>query len=261
MSHILIALLISSFAVNLLFPNLAFATDVRTAAQESYPKFYKSSNGKMQGLEMDIMGAIEKIAPDIRFVGDNDDTIRVVPWKRVQSMLVQNQLDIIFGIADNAKRRTKGMMFFSTPLYKINYVFATTVDDNINISSLKDIEALKLKGKILALSGSASASALKKQNANLIIDAQAPTVKTNLEKLINKRGRFFYYHDLGILSSIKKERLQSQIKILPISLKSSNHKAAYSKQLPKEVVDKISKALQTLSENGELVKIYQKYTQ
>ena len=182
MTRIMLVLLISPFIISLLLSSSALAIDLRTAAQESYPKFYRNNGGQIMGLEMDIMKAINQVAPSIHFVGDKNDAIRMVPWKRIQTMLLDNRLDIIFGIADTAKRRAKGMIFFPTPLYKISYVFAMAIDDPALISSLDDIEALKLNGRILALSGSASAMALKKQYPQLIIDDQGPTVKKKYGK-------------------------------------------------------------------------------
>ena len=77
--------------------------------------------------------------------------------------------------------------------------------------------------------------------------------------LIAKRGRFAFYHDLGLQSAIKGGAFEKKIKILPVSFLTYYHYAAFSKNTPVETVDKVRTALEKLKDNGELAKIHSKY--
>ncbi|MCP4350660.1 MAG: ABC transporter substrate-binding protein, partial [Desulfobacterales bacterium] len=46
---------------------------------------------------------------------------------------------------------------------------------------------------------------------------------------------------------------------LPIITKETHHWLAFSKEVPKEIVEKADKVLKDLEQSGELRKIYEKY--
>ncbi len=73
-----------------------------------------------------------------------------------------------------------------------------------------------------------------------------------LKMLKHKRGRFAFYHDLGLHHTINREGLDNEVKILPISFSTYSHYAAFSKSAPEEIIQKIKYS-------GELIKIHRKY--
>jgi len=247
-SQILFILLIS-----ICIPLNLSAIELNTAAQDSAPKYYKSASNEMVGLCVDIIKAIERIDQSIKFNGYQEFT----PFKRLQLELEKGQLDIFLGIKKTEKRKSK-YKFIDIPLYQLNYVIAARIDDNINIHNLDDIRALHEDGKILTVHGSAASRFLKKQGGLLVGDgANSPLVL--LKMLKHKRGRFAFYHELGLRDIINKEGFINEIKILPVSFLTYSHYAAFSKTVPDETRKKVKIALEKLISSGELTKIYKKY--
>lgn len=234
----------SSFADNLI--------ELKTAAQESFPKYYKSSDNKMCGVCIDIIRSIEEADPEIKFTGYKN----FLPFKRLQSYLEKGKLDVFFGFKKTAAREQK-LHFLNIPLYQINYVVAVRAEDEIKIESFNDIRAMGEKGLILTVFGTSANNFLHKQG-NLLIDDAARTPSIALKKLLAGRGSFVFYHDLGLKSIINNLELENKVKILPVSFLTYWHYAAFSKQVPAAAIERVRNALEKLGENGVLSEIRRK---
>ena len=136
---------------------------------------------------------------------------------------------------------------------------AVSIDDDVVIDSFEDIRLLGQNGIILTVFGTSTGKFLQKQGG-LIIDDGAITIAQCFEKLLKKRGRFVYYHQLGLVSTISSERLEKKIKILPTIFRRYYQYAAFSKHVPQHIVDKVKSALMKLKMNGQLDHIYEKYS-
>jgi len=150
-------------------PFSSFAGDLielKTAAQESFPKYYKSDDHKMCGVCIDIIHSIEQIDPEIKFTGYNN----FLPFKRLQSYLEKGELDVFFGFKKTEKKE-QVLNFLNIPLYQINYVVAVRTKDNIKIESFDDIRAMRDKGLISTVTGTSANSFLQQQGRLLIDDA------------------------------------------------------------------------------------------
>jgi len=79
--------------------------------------------------------------------------------------------------------------------------------------------------------------------------------------LLRNRGRFVYYHNLGLITSIKKNKLEDKIKVLPTSFREYSQYVAFSKHISKEKILKIKTALEKIKRNGQLDVIFSKYSQ
>ena len=244
----------------LVYPGITFGVELKTGAQDAYPKFFLNDAGEMSGLEIDIMRALEQNVPDLRFVGRETPDITFVPWKRQQKELEDGVQDVIFGIVKTDARLKRGFVYIDPPLYTIHNVIAVRADDPVQVDSFDDIAALGENGIILALAGAASKQFLEQQDAPLQIDGGAHTARRNLHKLIGKRGRFFFYQDLGLKAMIKYEGLTEKIKILPAQFRTYTHHMAFSPQVSPDVIAQIEDALKELEANGELQRLFDKYT-
>ncbi len=245
----------------LMLPVGAFAIDLKTSAQDLYPKFFINSSGEMSGLLIDIMKAIENEIPNLKFIGKKTNAIEFAPWKRMQSWLEEGEIDVIFGIGKTEKRIKNGFLFIDIPLYTVNNILAVRGDDDIQVNSFEDIGRLGPKGGILAIPGTATFRFLEKQKYNLKVDDGGQIAGQNFEKLLKRRGRFFFFHDLGILSTIKKEKYKGKIKALPTVFRTYTHHIAFSDKVPQDAIEKVSQVLKKLEQNGELMVIYKKYTE
>ena len=93
----------------------ALAIDLRTAAQESVPKYFKLEDNTMGGICVDIIKAIEDIEPRITIHGYQE----FLPFKRLQNNLRSGQLDVFFGLKMTEERR-EIYQFLEIPLYHLN---------------------------------------------------------------------------------------------------------------------------------------------
>ncbi len=209
----------------------------------------------MTGICIEIMQAVSKMDASIQFSGQNT----FQPIARIKKNLYSGQLDIFFGFAKN-KSREKKYSYAQTPLYPVNYVIALRQTDPVNPASLAEIQAMKEDGEILVLPNTGAARFLER-HGNLHLDTGARNNSANLKKLKFKRGRFLFYHDLGLASTIKRDGWQSQIRILPVSFRQYYHYVVFSKSTPHTVIQHFEKILKQLEEKGELARIHAKYTQ
>lgn len=228
---------------------------LKTEFQQSYPKYFIDKHQNISGLCIDIMSAITTYAPEIKIIAPKN---QFTPFKRIQQNLEDGKTDVFFGLAKN-KQRLKKYTFIKIPIYELKHIIAVRKNDPVEISSFNDIINLGSQGKILTIFGTATYQFLSKQK-DLILDARGRNININLNKLLAHRGRFVYFHDLGLISTINKNRkFKKEIKVLPISFRKYYHYIAFSKKVPQLIVNKITMIIQTLTENGELNKIVSQY--
>ncbi len=228
------------------------AHTLRTAAQESPPKYFKNSDGGMTGIGYDIMRAIERLDPSIRFMGDQT----FVPIKRIEIMLERGDLDVFFGFIKSEERAGK-FVFVDPPLYQVADVLLAREDDPIDVQRLEDLAALAKDGIVLVGSGTAQATQLKK--LNIVVDDGGKTVAMNLYKLMHKRGRLMLQSEVEIVSSLKEQKMENNFRILPARFNASGRYVAFSRNVPAQTIAKVQLALDKLYSSGELELIFSKY--
>jgi polar amino acid transport system substrate-binding protein len=234
-------------------PCTSFAIDLKTAAQESSPKYHILENGEMGGICVEIIQAIERVDPEIHFYGYQN----FLPFKRLQKYLENGQLDIFVGLKETEERKEK-YTFLDFPLYELNYVMVVRKEDDVEIDSFEDVLLLGKKEEILTVSGSAAGRFLHEQGVILVDDsAKSPTIL--LQMLVAERGQFVFYHDLGIQDAIRKEGLEQKVKMLAFSFATYSHSAAFSINTPVRIIEKVRVALDKLEKGGDLANIRRKY--
>lgn len=228
------------------------ADTLRTAAQESPPKFFKLRDGGMTGIGYDVMRAIERLDPSIRFTGDQT----FVPLKRIEIMLERGEMDVFFGFIRNEERAGK-FVFVEPPLYRVADVLVAREDDPIEVQRLEDLAVLVKDGIVLVGSGTAQAAQLKKMN--VVVDDGGKTVAMNLDKLLHKRGRLMMQSEVEIVSGLKEHPLEGRLRILPTRFNESGRYVAFSHHVPAQAIAKVQLALDKLNKSGELELIFSKY--
>lgn len=227
---------------------------LKTAAQQSFPKFISQTQDghtEISGFCMEIMTAIQQADPEITFTG-----IEILePLARIINRLKLHKIDAFVGLSQSPERDL--IYHFSIPLYELHNVMAVRKNDPVQINSFEDILTQKPDNGIITLHGSNSMQTLKK--LQLPISGRASSVSQGLLMLTKKRGRFFYYHDLGIINTIKEDDLNTQLKILPVHLQTFQQHIAYSKKVPKEVIEKVDTAIREIRANGVMQEILNRY--
>lgn len=240
--------------INFIFAANISAVELKTAAQNSAPKYIADSNGTINsGLCIDIMKAISAVDNTIQFVGADQK----LPFKRMAKMLESGDLDIFFGFVRNDSREAK-YRFIEVPLYTVNHVVAVRKTDNITLTGFDDIRRLGKEGRIITMFGSSTARFLDKQGG-LDVMPYGKSVEHLIKLLVFKRGRFAYYHNLGLIYTIKNQQLTDKVNVLPTSFYDYQHWAACSKQTPDATVRKLESALSRLTNDGTLQRIFNEY--
>jgi polar amino acid transport system substrate-binding protein len=232
----------------------ACAIDVRTGAQEAAsPKFVAITiDGKpaVGGLCVDIMRAIERVEPDLHFVGDQ----QWLPFSRLESGLAHGQFDLACGLIRTPEREALHT-FIDTPLFPVHYLLVVRADDEVQVRDWADVRKLGEHGVVLTMHGYAGVLAHMKRVGGLRIDTGGRDTKVNLEKLLAGRGRFFVHRSPGIYGEVARSGLQDKVKILPTVMYAESFHMMVARTMAPETRGKIDRALARLADSGELASL------
>jgi ABC-type amino acid transport substrate-binding protein len=245
-------------ALSLLFFTSAYAvSEIHTAAQESSdPKFVaivKDGKPAVGGICVDIMRAVERVDPSLKFVGDQSWQPRL----RLEAGALAGSLDVICGSLRSRERLSK-FDFIDTPIFSVDYVLAVRADDPVHVENWEDVRMLGDDGIILVIQGFGVVDILQ-QIGGLKIDASANSSKSNLDKLFARRGRFFCHRSPGMATEIRHAGMSDKIKVLPTVMLKENFYMIVSRKMAPDNARKLSAALALLSSKGELAAMFQKY--
>lgn len=229
-----------------------------TAAQDNSPKFIKQ-NGKMEGIAIDAMRAIEKIDPELKFSGEQT----FLPIKRIEiglspeSATGPEHLDVFFGLGKTPEREKK-FHYVEPQLYAVRNVLFVRANETAAPKSLEEIKQVTGDATVLANNGYMQATTVRAV-PGLKVDDGGKTNGDNLNKLIQGRARFFYAAELTGLYEAKQLGLSKQIKTVTLPGDEVGQYVATSNSLPKPVLAKLEAAIKKLISSGEMDKILSKY--
>lgn len=246
------AALLASLAVLLGAPAAAAPPQIvlRTAGQASSPKYTGGDEEKPQaGIAVEVMRAIEVLDPGLNFVGSE----HIKPFARIQSELERGQLQVFFGMA-RTPRQEQRFTFLEPPLYVAADIFYVRADDPIVVNSLEDIRASG--GGILTWEGTVQHDYVQRQGLKL--SGTAKSIELGLRMLQGGRGRFWYGSELSSTAKLQELKLEGQIR--PVFVNSSHGRyVVVTKPLAPDTQGRLSEALATLKQRGELDRIFLKY--
>ena len=232
-------------------------TELRTAAQETAePKFVELKQGDktvISGLCIEIMKAIEHIEPQLKFNLDPQPQ----SLARLETGLAVGSLDAVCGLIRTKEREAK-FTYVDPPLYRSTFLLAVRADDDVKINNWDDVRKLGEQGTILIISGHGAIRKLQAQGG-LTIDSSAKDPRTNIQKLLGGRGRFFYHRSPGIQEEIRNAGATNKVKILPAVMDSQSFYMTLSNTLPAETIGKVRKAIAHLASSGELNRLLDKW--
>lgn len=229
----------------------AHAADIVTPIYASPPKFFVSG-GEAKGLCIDVLKAIEKIAPDVRFVVQ-----RGVPLKRVELGVRDGTYDLLL-CATPTKERAAQLMVVDVPIYSSRDVLIVRADDPIKDATLDDIRKMKTGNVMLTYAGSGQHAWLSEQDG-LMLDVPAPNPEANLMKLESNRGRFVFSSEAVGVSTMGQTKFAGKFRMLPTPVRTMGRYFYFSKKTPPDVVRSVEAALRKLAASGELKKIADRY--
>jgi polar amino acid transport system substrate-binding protein len=229
----------------------ACALEVRTGAQEAAaPKFVAQTvNGKARigGLCIDIMRALERTEPELKFVGDQ----HWFPHARLSSGMAHGQFDLLCALIRTPEREAL-YGFIDTPLFAVDYLLTVRANDDVRVRDWADVRNLGEYGVVLTMHGYDGILSHLKQVGGLHIDAGGRDTRVNLEKLLAGRGRFFVHRNPGIYGEVARSGLQNKVKILPLPMYKENFYMMVARSMPQDTREKINRALLAMTNSGEL---------
>ncbi|QNM97469.1 substrate-binding periplasmic protein [Chitinimonas koreensis] len=237
----------------LLLSTLALAADLRTVAQDATEPKFVIAGGKVTGLCIDIYRAIEKADPGLRFTGDQ----AAMPLARAESEMAAGNIDANCGLVHN-KERDQAYVFIDPPLFPVDYLLLTRRDDPIEVASWDEVRKLGAKGQVLVNAGTGQVKRLEDMGG-LTIDASAKLPQQNLQKLASGRGRFYYVRSLGLRGELKRAGVADQLRIPSRAIESTPFHLLLGKHVPKDVVERVRKAVAQLAASGELARLLDKW--
>lgn len=255
-THLLRVTLLATALVILTCPGRAFADApvLRTAAQESYPKYYKDESGLMRGICAEIARSICTRA-GVKLAGMDE----FLPFKRLQVLLEFGELDVFFGFAISSSRMEK-YRFSEHPLYWLNYTVMTRADDAAAraVTSLAEIRALGETGRVLTPFGSRTNNWLEKRGG-FVLDTTAKKLSECVQMLLAGRGRFVFYHQMGLIGTARRMGVSDDVRVLPLSFEGYGHYVAFGKHVDPAVIEAVERAMLELEADGSLDAIRARY--
>ena len=227
-------------------------TIVHTAAQTDTAPKYQSANGAIVGICVDIDRALERVAPGLRFAGDQD----WIPASRVDAELVAGRLDSACAISKTAPR-LENLHFIEPPLFSADYVLIARADDAIAVRNWNDVLALHEAGVVLVDHGFGPAPRLR--SLGITVDDGALGVKSNLLKLRAGRARFYYHRVLGLNDEMKKSGMASEFRILPLVMDVQPFYLVFGRHVAPDTLEQARRGVEQLSASGELKRILRKW--
>lgn len=244
------ALLSLCLALNLTGPAQAQTVTVRIMGQESIPPKWVVRDDKMEGICPEVLAAMEKMEPRLKFIGHEE--LRSVPV--IEQGLESGAVQAACALLDSERRRKIAHM--SVKLYPVKHRLAATAGDKAVVDSIEDL--VRLKPLITTSRGAAYADQLRA--LGLEVDDSTGDNVTNLRKILAGHGRFVYMNELTLAWLIRENKLQDKVRILPAVLKEEPIYFWISKKADEQTVRLMQQVLQKLQKNGELNRIYEHWS-
>lgn len=231
----------------------ASSIELRTAAQRSAPKYFQQTeSAAVQGLCVDILEAIQQQVANIRISGYQ----QFLPSARIYAALRSGELDLFCG-SGKTLERLQQLHYLMPPLYAVQHRLVARADDPVAVNSYADLRALEDDGLVLTYLNSATHHFLLRQ-PGLRID-EGSNLDNLFERLLLGRGRFIYYHDLGLRHYIDKHQLAAEVRMLPAVFNRYDHYLVASPLLSKATLERLENALQVLHDSGRLEQLHRRY--
>jgi glutamate/aspartate transport system substrate-binding protein len=228
----------------------AAQSTVPVMAQESIPPKWILGNGAPQGLCPDVLAAIERVEPRIRFSGYE----RGRSILAIEHALANGNVSAACGLMDSPGRRAIALRS-QVPLYQIRLRLAAAAGDTQAIASMDDLA--RLKPLVNTVRGSGMIMRLRA--LGIPVDDSTGDNVVNLRKIMAGHGRYTYMNELSLLHLMRTEHLEGKIKMLPAVFDEEPLYLWTSRKADPALAPMIDQALERLKASGELGRIYDRW--
>lgn len=236
----------------ILMSESSLALIIRTVSQDNSAIKYNLNNEKLPGLCREVISAVEKEIPGLKFSGLE----KAVPIQRIEQFLERNEIDVFFCLLKTDEREKK-FSFIETPIYSIRHAILMSVDDPLAQKKSLKLSDFKNEGTIFVNKGSSLIDDLKKEGVKFSDGGKSDSQIIDL--LEASRGRFFYGQDLTLKFMLGNHAKKNRYKIVYLEEKFKAQQVAYSKSLDPKIVKQLTFAIKKLSDSGVFEKLYKKY--
>lgn len=223
---------------------------LRVLAQESIPPKWIVGSRKLTGLCPDILAALEKVEPRLRF--SRDPETRSVPF--LEEGLANGRIDAACALLDTERRRQVAVIA-GPPLYSVRHRLAARSDDRMPVSSIAQL--VRLRPLINTPRNAAYAEQLRA--LGLQVDDSTGDNVVNLKKVIAGHGRYFYMSELTLTWLMEKDQFKGKVRMLDWVVKEEPIYFHVSRKAAPGAAKLIGDALYALKESGELARIYARW--
>ncbi|MES2152024.1 MAG: transporter substrate-binding domain-containing protein [Pseudomonadota bacterium] len=224
---------------------------VTIMAQESIPPKWVQRDGRIEGVCPEILTALQKVEPRLRFTGyDNTRSLLMI-----EAALESGKALAACALLDSPRRRASSQVI-GKPLFIVRHRLAAAAGDNAVINNLDDLA--RLKPLINTNRGAAYTAQLIA--LGIEVDDSSGDSMVNLKKVLAGHGRFTYMNELSLGWFLQSESLRGKLRILPAVLKEEPIYFWMSRKAEPEAVRLVGRGLDKLRANGELARIYERWT-
>ena len=225
---------------------------LRTVQQASSTvKYDPDGDPQRPGLCLEILRAVEKQSPGLRFSGLDQQ----VPLKRVERMLADGLVDAFFCLLKSPERERQ-WRFLPVPLYGIRHVVVQRADDPRSLGNLAELAALSSAKPVLVARGTVLAHSLV---AAGVATAEVGSEREALLMLALGRADAVYGQDINLQHYIGDVHLGDRLRIGHGVFPEEEQYVVARADLPAAQVERLTQALRRLERDGTLRQLADKY--
>lgn len=233
----------------------AEGVELRVASQlGTEPKFLiDKSTGRLSGICIDIMRAVERADPGLKFVGEQ----RWMPVVRVITELSAGRQDAACAL-QRTPERERELTYLRPALYPVDFFLLARVDDAVVVNSWEDLRRLRPAPVVLVNRGFGANSALQ-AIPGIVVDSSATETRLNLEKLIAGRARLYFHRGPGIARMLAHAGVTDKVRVLPTAMLHTEFHFVLGKHVAPATANRLRRALAAMEQSGELQAIHRKW--
>jgi glutamate/aspartate transport system substrate-binding protein len=228
----------------------AHGLEVRVTSQQAIAPKWIPGPERVAGICPDVMAAVERIEPRLRFTGYRRSGSLPV----IEAGLESGRLDAACGLIASPRRMAISLRAGS-PVYVVRYLLAARSSDDALVDSVGDL--LRLKALVTSQRGSVFTERLKA--AGVRVDDATDDNRVNLHKLLAGHGRFTFMNELALGYYVRADGLQARVRVLPVVLAEETSYFWVSRKADPALAPLLAAALDRLKASGELARIYTRW--
>jgi glutamate/aspartate transport system substrate-binding protein len=229
----------------------AWGMEVRVAGQEALAPKWMRLPGRVTGICPDIMAAVERIEPRLHFTGYRRS--RSLPG--IEAGLESGNLDAACALVETPRRRAIALQAAKS-VYPVRHLLVARAGDRAVVRDLQDLARL---GALVTSQRGAVFSDMMKA-AGVHVDDATDDNGVNLRKMLAGHGRFVDMNELTLQHYLRSEGLGSRVRVMPAVLAAQPSYFWVSRKADPALADLLGAALDKLKANGELDRIYTRWT-